>query len=115
MNVFSLLGNAADGHIAMAWIGAIRTSNGGWKWHDNSEMTWSNWASENDEQSAAVIDGETGKWNTRDSGKTKGFICKKMRKFSNCVATVEFHHCGHSGTNERQCHGEIFWQIIDSH
>ena len=35
-----------------------------------------------------------------------GFVCKKMRQFENCQATVNTTACGNSGINERGCHGE---------
>ena len=102
---FSLLATAQDGRVDSAWIGAEHMPSGGWQWMDRSQMTWTNWETQNEGDDAAVMSGQTGLWNTKQASDQNGYICKKMRKFSNCVATTEYHHCGHSGTNERDCHG----------
>merc|ERR1719245_700492 len=65
---------------------------------------WSNWETESPSDFVAVLSGQNGMWNSKPSNQQFGYICKKMRKFSNCVATVKFERCGHSGTNERECH-----------
>ena len=73
-------------------------------------MTWTNWDEVNEgdiEGDGVVMSTLTGKWRKKESSKEKGFICKKMRPFSNCVATTpnNTQSCGPSGVNERTCHG----------
>lgn len=69
-------------------------------------MTWSNFEIENDDDDAVTMSSNTGMWTTKQAVDQNGYVCKKMRKFSNCVATTEFKHCGSSGINEHECHSQ---------
>jgi hypothetical protein len=43
----------------------------------------------------------------QDSNAVNGYVCSKMKKFENCLATSEIHHCpgSNSGTTEQHCYG----------
>ena len=46
-------------------------------------------------------------FNHDDPNSVNGYVCSKMKKFENCLATSEIHHCpgSNSGTTEQHCYG----------
>jgi len=107
INLFvkSLLSTDTSAHLKSAWIGAERTKTGAWKWMDGSNFVFSNFVTDNSDDGNAII-GVDGRWESQDSNSVNGYVCKKMKKFENCLATSEIHHCpgSNSGTTEQHCY-----------
>ncbi|CBY13576.1 unnamed protein product [Oikopleura dioica] len=107
INLFvkSLLSTDTSAHLKSAWIGAERTKTGAWKWMDGSNFVFSNFVTDNSDDGNAII-GVDGRWESQDSNSVNGYICSKMKKFENCLATSEIHHCpgSNSGTTEQHCY-----------
>ena len=70
-------------------------------------MSYQNFEFQKEEHSTAVLSSESGKWSTTPSDERNGYICKKIRKFSNCVATIDYKYCGFPGIDERDCHSKL--------
>ncbi|CBY12594.1 unnamed protein product [Oikopleura dioica] len=94
INLFvkSLLSTDTSAHLKSAWIGAERTKTSAWKWMDGSNFVFSNFVTDNSDDGNAII-GVDGRWESQDSNSVNGYVCSKMKKFENYLATSEIHHC----------------------